>query len=77
MAFDLGHFNPGMRAVAGQFRLQDHQLAQAVGELRIFRLGRGIFDRFVETPEHLFEGVVVPFAVASWKLRVGPGGFLH
>src|ERR1700733_4939238 len=66
----LSYMFPGMAAITLQFCVQNDQLTEPVRELWIFRRRARILDRRIKAAKHLFERVVVAFAVASGQVGV-------
>src|SRR5271156_3562548 len=67
------HIDPASRPVALEHSLENVQLPQAIHKLRIFGRFAGRADRSVKTPEDLLEGVIVAFAVTTWKIGAAAG----
>src|SRR5271156_1901351 len=61
----LWYVHPRALSAAIHFGFENRELPQTIHKLRVLRRGGGIFNRTVEPPEHLLEGVVVAFAVAA------------
>src|SRR3954468_12765362 len=62
------NIDPSARPIALEDAVEDSELPQAVGELRVLDWAARSGDRGIEAPEDLFERVVVAFAVATWKI---------
>ena len=64
------HIDPASGPMALQFSLEDGELPQTVGELRVFGSNAGCANRCVKAAEHLLEGVAVAFSVAAGQVGV-------
>src|SRR5207302_5860164 len=64
-ALNARYIHPGPAGIAGQRRIEDCELPQAVGELRICGRGRRVLNRLIEPAEDLFECIVIAFAMAA------------
>ena len=71
-SFQRRNIDPSSRPVALQSRAENRELPQSIDELRVLGCRARRVDRCIESPEDLFEGVVVAFAMAAWKICVAP-----
>src|ERR1035441_6857209 len=64
------NIDPASRSMALHLSLEDSELPQTIGELRVFGINAGCANRCVKAAEDLLEGIAVAFTMATGQVGV-------